>query len=274
MSICPRVRGHPVASASAQSGGSCAAGSASEPLGPLPDPLGNSRSRAPRVARRRTREAPIWRGPALVATLWLAAPGVVGNHIGWLKRYSTGLDELRWPSRVGVLVVNTDRGRPERVLPAQLAEAPFPAQLAEAPSHGGVTGRPRVHVSPRLGRDQATLLVHSPSHRSKVSTDSGVGAPRSSSTGTTRPSTSEVHRQSGPSPPRLGERAGGTPQSHCGWWRYCLHSSSVRPRVSSASAISTSSSRSSAHTRTTPSVPADTRREPSGLKSTAATGAS
>jgi hypothetical protein len=52
---------------------------------------------------------------------------------------------------VGVLIVNTNRGRREPLLPAQLAEAPFPAQLGEAPGYGGVTGRPRVHVSPAAG---------------------------------------------------------------------------------------------------------------------------
>jgi hypothetical protein len=120
-------------------------------------------------------------------------------------RYSTGLDELRWPARVGVLIVNTNRGRPEPLLPAQLAEAPFPAQLAEAPSHGGVTGRPRVHVSPAAGARPGDVARPFPVAPLEGEDGSGVGAPPSSSTGRTGTSTSEVHRQSGPLPLEVGE---------------------------------------------------------------------
>ena len=105
-------------------------------------------------------------------------------------------------------------------------------------------------------RPEGALLIPGP-HSSHWPSLTGSTAQRRRST-TCRstsvgaPEAADCHR---------GVQPGGQP-SACRYWR---HSAVVSSRVSSSSAIATSSSTSVTHIRTTPSTPADISRSPSGL---------
>ena len=45
-----------------------------------------------------------------------APPGVLENYLGWMKPAVAGLHDARYPSLVGVIIINGNLPRPERLL--------------------------------------------------------------------------------------------------------------------------------------------------------------
>lgn len=80
-----------------------------------------------------------------------APPGVIDNYIGWLKPSLHGLDDARYPSLVGVLIVNTNLPVPSTWSRKAISTQPVPGvpELSrECQKHdldGGPAYRSRTH---------------------------------------------------------------------------------------------------------------------------------
>lgn len=62
-----------------------------------------------------------------------APPGVLENYIGWIRPAEHGLDDPRYPSLVGVIIINGNLPKPNLFSRRKIGGSPFPCRWVGRP---------------------------------------------------------------------------------------------------------------------------------------------